>query len=50
VERREPVDVEESGSVATNWNVPSWDEAIGDIIASNITRHKGQGHPSRGRR
>ena len=39
---------EEGGIVATHGNVPSWDDAIGDIIAANISRHKS--YPSRGRR
>jgi len=45
---REPSDREESSIVAVHGNVPSWDEAIGDIIASNIARHKS--HSGRGRR
>jgi len=45
---REHSDIEESGIVAVHGNVPSWDEAIGDIIASNIARHKS--HSGRGRR
>ena len=45
---REPLDMEDSGVVAAHWNVPSWDEAIGDIVAANIARHKS--HSGRGRR
>jgi len=37
---REPSDMEESGIVSAHGNVPSWDEAIGDIITANIARHK----------
>lgn len=53
-DREEPSDMtEDSGIVAFHGNVPSWDEAIGDIITGNIARHKSQGHQShsgRGRR
>jgi len=45
---REPSDIGESGIVATHGNVPSWDEAIGDIIAANIAKHKN--YAGRGRR
>ena len=37
---REPLDIEESGIVAIHGDVPSWDEAVGDIITGNIARHK----------
>ena len=51
---REPLsDGEENNIVAIHGNVPSWDDAIGDILAGNIARHKGQGHSghsNRGRR
>jgi len=46
---RESSDIEESGIVAVHGDVPSWDEAIGDIIAGNIVRHKNHSG-SRGRR
>jgi len=46
---RGPSDAEENNVITAQWNVPSWDEAVGDIIAANITRHKNA--PSgRGRR
>jgi len=45
---RESMDGEDSGVVAIHNNVPSWDDAIGDIIAGNIVRHKA--HSGRGRR
>jgi len=41
-------DMEEGSAVATHWNVPNWDDAIGDIVAANIARHKS--HSGRGRR
>jgi len=41
-------DGEDSGVLAVHGNVPSWDEAIGDIITGNIARHKGSS--GRGRR
>jgi len=48
---REPSDIEEgSGVVAVHGNIPSWDEAVGDIISSNITKHKSHSHAGRGRR
>jgi hypothetical protein len=53
-----PIDrqpLEEDGDVVmTHGSVPSWDEAVGDIVASNIARRKGSqsggGHSGRGRR
>jgi len=47
---REPSDVEEVGTVAAHWNVPSWDEAIGDIVAANVARHKSHSGRDSGRR
>ena len=46
---REPLDEDESGVVMVHGSIPSWDEAIGDIVAGNIARHKSN-HSSRGRR
>ena len=45
---RESLGSGDSGIVAIHGDLPSWDDAIGDIIASNIARHKG--HAGRGRR
>ena len=42
-----------SGFVAVHGDIPSWDEAVNDIILGNIARHKshvGGGHSGRGRR
>jgi hypothetical protein len=51
---REPFDGEESNIVAVHGDVPSWDEAVGDIIVGNISRHRshsgGRSHSGRGRR
>jgi len=50
---RESSDVNGSSFVAVHGNIPSWDEAVGDIIIGNIARHKSQsggGHSGRGRR
>ena len=50
---REPLDREDSGVVAYHGDVPSWDEAISDIISGNIARHRAGhasgGHTGRGR-
>ena len=46
---REPSDMEESGIVAVHGEIPSWDEAVSDIITGNIARHKSYSG-SRGRR
>ena len=46
---RESSDSEEDSSVLTvHGNIPSWDDAIGDIIAANIARHKS--YSGKGRR
>ena len=37
---REPSDFDDSTVVAVHGSVPSWDEAVGDIITANIARHK----------
>jgi len=41
---REPLDDEGSGIVTVHGNIPSWDEAVGEVIMGNISRHKGHGH------
>ena len=46
---REPSDEEDNSVVMIHRNIPSWDEATGDIVSGNIARHKG-GHSSKGRR
>lgn len=47
---RDVPDEDDSGVVMVpHGNIPSWDEAIGDIVSGNIARHK-SGLPSRGRR
>jgi len=45
---REASNIEDTDIVAVHGNVPSWDEAIGDIVAANIARHKS--YSGRGRR
>ena len=50
---RESSDGNGAGFVAVHGNIPSWDEAVSDIIVGNIARHKshsGVGHSGRGRR
>ena len=41
-------DEEDGGVISVHGDVPSWNDAIGDIISGNITRHKG--HSNHGRR
>ena len=41
---RESFDDEGSGITTIHGNIPSWDEAVGDVIMGNISRHKGHGH------
>ena len=38
---RDVSDSEDGGIVAVHGDIPSWDDAIGDIVAGNIARHKG---------
>ena len=45
---RDPVDLDDSAIVSVHGNVPSWDEAIGDIVTANIARHKS--YSGKGRR
>jgi hypothetical protein len=45
---REPLDEEESGVVAVHGNIPSWDEAVNDVLLGNMARHKGHGHAGGG--
>ena len=40
VGEREISEPEDSGIIAFHGNIPSWDEAVDDIIAGNIARHK----------
>jgi len=47
---RESSDLDDSGIVAVHGSIPSWDDAIGDIITANISRHKSQSGSGRGRR
>ena len=49
--RAEPADIEDNVVVAYHTDVPSWDEAIGDIISGNLARHRSHaGSGGRGRR
>jgi len=45
---REPFDGGETPIVTIHGDTPSWDDAVGDIIAGNIARHRA--HTGRGRR
>ena len=48
---REPSDIEDSTVVAFHGEVPSWDDAIGEIISGNVIRHKNYaGNAGKGRR
>jgi len=49
---REPLDNVSGGFVTTHGDVPSWDEAIGDIVMGNISKHRAHSseHSGRSRR
>ena len=47
---RDASDNDDSGIVAVHGDIPSWDDAIGNIISGNIAKHKGSSHSGRGRR
>jgi len=45
---RAPLDEEENSIATIHGNIPSWDEAVGDVIMGNIARHKGHGQAGGG--
>ena len=45
---KEPSGIADSAIAAVHGNVPSWDEAVGDIIVTNIAKHKS--YSGKGRR
>ena len=45
---REPLNGDGSGIIAIHSNIPSWDEAVADVLLGNIARHKGHGHSGGG--
>jgi hypothetical protein len=51
---REPLDGDDSGLAAVHGDIPNWDDAVGDILSSNMARRKNSspssGHSGRGRR